>query len=56
MAVDDHEWSGLERRLEGSVVDELGPGQPTKPLPWPIPRHVAKIHYDDLVGGLCLAV
>jgi hypothetical protein len=25
-AVDDREWSGLERRLEGGVVDELGPG------------------------------
>jgi hypothetical protein len=25
-AVDDREWSGLECRLEGGAIDELGPG------------------------------
>ena len=55
-AIDDLERCRLERGLEGSVVDELCPLQPTQPLSWMVAHEAAKVHDDDLIGCLGLAV
>ena len=50
------EWRLLQRGLVGGVVDVLCPRQPPEPLARTISCEAAKVHDDDPVRRLCLAI
>jgi hypothetical protein len=54
--VDDLERRCLERGREGCIVDELSQQQPAQALPRTVACEATKVHDDDLIGCLGLAV
>ena len=55
-ALNDLEWRVLEGGLKGVVVDVFCPWQPAQPLAGVIAGEAAKVHGDDLVECLGLAI
>lgn len=56
MAIDDLKRRVQEGSLKGGAVDILRPWQPVQPLAGSIIGEATKVHGDDLVGCLGLAV
>ena len=56
MAVDHLEWRVVQGRLVCCVVGVLSPRKPAKPLARTVAGELAKVHGNDVVGRLRLAI